>query len=93
MKRNFVRLFFASCLLGLSMMAHAEIVNVNTANAQTLAAAMNGVGVSKAEAIVRYREVNGPFSSLDQLADVKGIGAKTVERNRGQLTVESVSTH
>jgi competence protein ComEA len=69
------------------MMAHAEIVNINTANAETIAAAMNGVGASKAEAIVRYRDANGPFASLDQLAEVRGIGAKTVERNRAQLTV------
>jgi competence protein ComEA len=89
MKGNFVRALVASCLFGLSAIAFAGSVNVNTADAETLATAMSGVGASKAEAIVKYREANGPFTSVDQLAEVKGIGPKTVERNRAELTVES----
>jgi len=68
--------------------AHAaEPVNINTADAATMAARLNGVGESKAEAIVAYREEHGAFKSVDQLAQVKGIGLKTVEKNREVLTV------
>jgi competence protein ComEA len=68
--------------------AHAaEPVNINTADAATMAARLNGVGESKAEAIVAYREEHGAFKSVDQLAQVKGIGLKTVEKNREMLTV------
>jgi competence protein ComEA len=68
--------------------AHAaEPVNINTADAATMAARLNGVGESKAEAIVAYREEHGAFKSVDQLAQVKGIGLKTVEKNRENLTV------
>ena len=41
----------------------------------------------KAEAIVEYRKANGPFKSADELALVKGIGLKTVERNRDLIAV------
>ena len=50
-------------------------------------AALNGVGEAKAQAIVAYRAENGPFASADDLASVKGIGAKTVEANRADITV------
>lgn len=82
--------FFKSLLLSLffAFAAHAaEPVNINTADAATLASRLNGVGESKAEAIVAYREEHGAFKSVDQLAQVKGIGLKTVEKNREMLTV------
>lgn len=82
--------FFKSLLLSLffAFAAHAaEPVNINTADAATMAARLNGVGESKAEAIVAYREEHGAFKSVDQLAQVKGIGLKTVEKNRELLTV------
>ena len=62
-------------------------VNVNTADAPAIAAAMQGVGLKKAEAIVAYRKEHGAFKSLDQLASVKGIGLKTVEKNRESITL------
>lgn len=49
---------------------------------------MVGVGELKAKAIVEYREANGAFSSVDDLLQVKGIGAKTLEANRDRLSVE-----
>lgn len=69
--------------------AHAEpaAININTADAATLAE-LTGVGHSKAEAIVAYREANGPFSAPQDLAKVKGIGERTVEKNSARLTVE-----
>ncbi|AIA70113.1 putative exported protein [Pectobacterium atrosepticum SCRI1043] len=60
-------------------------VSINTANAVDLAEIMNGVGLKKAEAIVNYREQNGPFTQVDQLTEVPGIGAALVERNLSRL--------
>ena len=60
-------------------------VNVNTADAPAIASAMQGVGLKKAEAIVAYRKANGAFKSADQLALVKGIGLKTIEKNRDRI--------
>ena len=57
-------------------------VNINTADAQTIAQELNGIGTKKAEAIVIYREANGKFKTIESLTEVKGIGLKTVEKNR-----------
>jgi competence protein ComEA len=67
--------------------ALAGPVDVNTADAATLSAELQGVGMSKAVAIVEYREVNGPFKSPDDLILVKGIGERTVEINRDNILV------
>ena len=64
---------------------HAEPVNVNTADATALAKALNGIGPAKAKAIVSYREKNGPFKSVDQLAMVEGITQKLIEKNRADI--------
>jgi len=63
-----------------------EAININTADAQTLTK-LKGVGPKKAEAIVAYRKTNGAFKTVDQLADVKGIGAKTLEANRKSIHI------
>lgn len=63
-------------------------VNINVADAETLQRELAGVGKVKAEAIVAYREQNGPFASVDQLLEVKGIGKALLERNRGKLSLE-----
>ena len=65
----------------------AEKVNINTADAAQLEAALIGIGPAKAEAIVAHRKESGPFKSADELALVKGIGLKTVERNRDLISV------
>ena len=57
-------------------------VNINRADATTLAGALRGIGMQKAEAIVAYRSEHGPFKSVDDLVNVKGIGEKTLERLR-----------
>jgi competence protein ComEA len=64
------------------------MVNINKADAATLASALKGVGASRAQEIVRYREAFGPFTSIDELADVKGIGKSTLEDNRARITLE-----
>jgi len=63
-------------------------VNINTANAQTLEKKLVGVGEARAGDIVRYREIYGSFVSADELAEVKGIGQSTVDRNRDVITLE-----
>ncbi len=72
-----------------SKMQVAEVtqVDLNSADAETLATVMKGVGISKARAIVAYRTQYGPFASLDELAEVKGIGASILERNRDRLVL------
>ena len=65
----------------------ASPVDINSADAQTLADGLNGIGMSKAQAIVAYRNEHGPFSSADQLAEVKGIGQALVEKNRDSIVV------
>lgn len=65
----------------------SEKVNVNTADAATLARVLHNVGQAKAEAIVAHRTENGPFRSIEQLATVKGIGLRTVEVNRDRIEV------
>ena len=64
-----------------------EVVDINTANAAELARVLDGVGRSKAEAIVAHRDEFGPFTDVDELRYVKGIGAATVERNRAKMVV------
>lgn len=63
-------------------------VNINTADAQTLAANLKGVGESRAAEIVRYREAYGPFASAEELVEVKGIGNSTLDMNREVITLE-----
>ncbi|HEV8693130.1 MAG TPA: helix-hairpin-helix domain-containing protein [Lysobacter sp.] len=65
----------------------AEKVNINTADAATIDRVLLNVGPSKAEAIVAYRKTNGAFKSAEQLALVKGIGLKTIEKNRDRIVV------
>ncbi|MGC6387819.1 ComEA family DNA-binding protein [Ewingella sp. S1.OA.A_B6] len=60
-------------------------VNVNTATAEDFAQVMNGVGLKKGQAIISYREELGPFTAIDQLQEVPGIGAALFERNKDRL--------
>lgn len=62
-------------------------ININRANEAALIS-LNGIGSSKAQAIILYREMFGDFKSVDDLAKVKGIGAKTVEKNRSRLQIQ-----
>ncbi|MFJ4443737.1 ComEA family DNA-binding protein [Pseudomonas sp. NPDC089422] len=62
-------------------------IDLNDADALTLQQALNGIGKAKAEAIVAYREANGPFASIDELLEIKGIGKALLERNREKLVI------
>ncbi|WP_321167066.1 ComEA family DNA-binding protein [Xanthomonas perforans] len=79
-----------SLLLALLLSSNAyalDKVDINTASAEELDKVLMNVGRSKAEAIVEHRQANGPFKSAEELALVKGIGLKTVERNRDLIEV------
>jgi competence protein ComEA len=60
-------------------------VNVNTADATAIAEELNGIGAKKAQAIVDYRTEHGDFATIESLTEVKGIGLKTVEKNRENI--------
>ena len=81
--RKFIPTLAATLLL--TQLVQAEPVNINTADATALAKALNGVGPAKAKAIVSYREKNGPFKTVDQLAMVEGITQKLIEKNRADI--------
>jgi len=66
-------------------------VNINTADANTLARELDGIGPAKAQAIVDYRHKNGAFKTADDLLKVEGIGAKVLEQNRENIRVEKGS--
>ena len=63
-------------------------VNINTDDAETIASGLKGIGQKRAEAIVQFRETNGPFSEASELAEIKGIGARIVEDNANLISVE-----
>lgn len=86
-RAGFLQASLLSLLLSGAALAGGERVNINNADAATLDRVLDGVGPSKAEAIIAYRKANGAFRSADQLASVKGIGLATVERNRDRIVV------
>lgn len=90
MKLFNIKSLIAASTLSLALLGSAfaaEKVNINTADAATLDRVLVNVGPSKAEAIVAYRKAHGPFRSAEQLAQVDGIGLKTVEKNREMILV------
>jgi competence protein ComEA len=68
--------------------ALAGPVDINTADAGTLAKELNGVGPARAQAIVAYRTEHGPFKSVDELALVKNLPRKVIDANRDNLRME-----
>jgi competence protein ComEA len=63
----------------------AEPVNINSASVEEIAESLNGIGLSKAALIVEYREAHGDFIHVDELVNVKGVGLRTVDKNRGMI--------
>ena len=73
-----------------AQMSHTEQsakVNLNAADAETLRRDLFGIGAAKAKAIIAYRESNGPFTAVDELLEVKGIGKALLEKNRDRLAL------
>ncbi len=83
--RWFVQALIISLLPAVSL---AGPVDINKADAATLAKELNGIGMSRAQAIVAYREKNGAFKSAEDLLKIKGIGAKVIETNRANIRLE-----
>jgi competence protein ComEA len=83
--RHCVQILIASLL---PVLAFAGSVDINKADAATIAKELSGIGLSRAQAIVAYREKNGNFKAIEDLRKVKGIGAKTLERNRANIRLE-----
>jgi competence protein ComEA len=81
MQRLLLALGFCLC----SGIALATI-NINTATKDELVA-LPGIGPAKAQAILDYRKSHGPFKSVEELKDVKGIGAKRFEKLKSELAV------
>lgn len=98
-KTRVMTLLLSVCLPALPLLVNAEdatsasqveegiiiTVNINTASAEELATLLKGIGIKKAQAIVDYREANGPFASIDDLTNVKGIGEATVRNNAARI--------
>ena len=74
--------------LFLSCSVFAEPVNINTANDKEISIALDGVGDKKAKEIVKYREINGAFKSINELSNVKGIGDKTIAKNKKNIKLK-----
>jgi competence protein ComEA len=83
-----IQAIFVSIFLAFASLAvQAAPVDINSADAKTIAKVMKGVGIKKAEAIVAYRNKHGKFRSLEDLVKVKGIGKSTVAKNRQNLSL------
>ena len=61
-----------------------QVIDINKADIETLAL-LKGVGEKRAKAIITYRELNGEFKSLEDLKNVKGVGQRTLELNKGMI--------
>lgn len=81
---NLFRLIVLTAILTFGGAALAEVVNINQATADQLTS-LKGIGPSKAQAIVDYRNQHGKFGSPEELANVKGIGLKTIEKNKSDI--------
>ncbi|PIE42823.1 MAG: competence protein ComEA [Gammaproteobacteria bacterium] len=62
-------------------------ININTADAKTLASTLRGIGLKKAQAIVTYRDTYGHFAHIEELKDVKGIGASILSKNAHLISI------
>lgn len=82
----FRKILLSFCLL-IPTLLFAEMVNINTADKESLMMSIKGVGETRAEAIIAYREQNGAFKSVEELAEVRGIGTSIVEKNMDSLSV------
>ncbi len=89
---TFLMVSYGSLALGDDVAAEQPMVektvNINSDDAETLAKNLIGVGLSRAKAIVDYRDNYGPFFSAEELSAVKGIGMATVEKNASRIVVE-----
>lgn len=86
------KLLMLLALFIVNSMAMATPVNVNSADAKTIADALAGIGQKKAEAIVKYRTEKGPFKTVEELTQVKGITKKILDKNINDILVSDTAT-
>lgn len=84
LQRLFLILCFSWLIAGVAN-AEPELVDVNNANAVAIAAGLSGIGMARANAIVEYRRKHGPFQSMEDLSQVKGIGEKVLSANKDRI--------
>ena len=92
MKRN-LTVFFAALLFSLTAMAKepsrdVEKININTASHEELQEGLVGIGDRNATEIIKYREENGPFKTLEDFDKVKYVGPKLLEKNKGRIVFQ-----
>jgi competence protein ComEA len=86
-----LKIIFTLLLALSSGFAFGGPVNINSADAETLAKELKGVGQVKAHAIVEYRETHGAFQSIDALANVKGIGPAIINGNQQNIKLDAAN--
>lgn len=69
----------------------ADVIDVNTADAETLSK-LDGIGPKKAAAIIEFRQKYGPFKDVAELSQVDGIGDKTIEKNKDRIVLSQPAT-
>ena len=89
--KRLTRVLSMALLLALAAPALANPVDINSADAATLAASLTGVGEARARAIVAYREQHGPFRRVEDLKQGRGIGDHVLQVNRDLLTVNAAN--
>ena len=87
MKIKSLYLIIFLCLIGAKSLIAAEMVNINTADAVTISENLSGIGPKKAAAIIEFRKKHGPFPTVYSLISVKGIGEKTLAKNKSLITL------
>lgn len=75
----------ASGLPASALESQQSQISINSANTEQLAQFLSGIGKKKAEAIVIYREQSGPFTDIEQLLEVPGIGPSFLEKNSTKI--------
>jgi len=93
MKHKTIRTMVQGLILSLlpAGAALAGPVNLNSADAATLARELDGIGPAKAQAIVEFRQKNGPFKTPEDLLKVQGIGERVLEQNRGNIRLSGAA--
>ncbi len=86
LSRRVLLVFGLACI---AIQVPAGPVNINSADAATLARELKGIGLKRAQSIVDYRAKHGPFKSADELALVKGIGKQAIDRNRADIRFDA----
>lgn len=86
--KTLISLLCAAFLFAASATAFALPVNINKADAEMIADALSGIGQKTAEKIVEYRSANGPFTAVDELLKVQGIGEKKLDKIRQDIQLK-----